>query len=65
MRKKVNEYSALEAIEKVEKKKVSIPAIIFKPFVELIKYFISRKGYKDRIYRFLISLLHALTIFQV
>jgi len=62
---KVNEYSTLEALEKAEKKNVKILVIIFKPFLELIKYFISRKGYKDGINGFLISLLHSLTIFQV
>lgn len=62
---KANKYSSLEALEKHKTKKVSVFSILFKPLFELYQHFIARKGYKDGVYGFLVSLIHALTKLMV
>jgi glycosyltransferase involved in cell wall biosynthesis len=58
---KSNEYSTLEVLEKYKVKKINVITIIFKPVFELYQHFIARKGFKDGIYGFLVSIMHALT----
>ncbi len=61
---KVNEYSGLFAKEKYETKKVGFASLAIKPIIALYQHFIARKGYKDGIYGFLVTLMHATTKLQ-
>ena len=62
---KINQYSTLEAEEKYKKKKVSGTSIFFKPFIGFIQHFIFRKGYVDGVHGLMVSLMHAITKWQV
>jgi len=62
---KENQYSSLLAEEKVGTKNVGFTSFTIKPFIALYQHFIARKGYKDGVYGFLISLLHAISQLQV
>lgn len=58
---KANEYSSLEAEEKFNKKKVKAVDIILHPVAAFLNHFISRKGYRDGMYGFMVSVIHAIT----
>lgn len=62
---KINNYSTLEAEEKYKKKKVSGKSIFFKPFIGFIQHFFFRKGYLDGVHGLMVSLMHAITKWQV
>jgi glycosyltransferase involved in cell wall biosynthesis len=63
---KINEYSTLEAREKVNsKKKVKIHTIILHTLSAFLKEFISQKGYKDGIYGFVVSMFSGITTLMV
>ena len=62
---KINNYSTLEAIEKVDKKKVNIFTIIFSPSFYFLHHFIIRKGFLDGLHGVIISYLHMMTKLQV
>lgn len=59
--KKINEYSSLQAEEKINDKKVKPHHLIIHPFAAFLNHFISRKGYKDGIYGLMVSLVHMMT----
>jgi hypothetical protein len=61
---KTNQYSSLFAKEKYKSRNVGFTALVFKPFLALYQHFIARKGYKDGIYGFLVSLIHSITKLQ-
>ncbi len=58
---KINQYSTLEAEEKVNKKKAKPHQILTHPIAAFLNHFISRGGYKDGVYGLMISLIHAMT----
>jgi glycosyltransferase involved in cell wall biosynthesis len=62
---KINHYSTLEAIEKQNRKKVNCFTIVLTPVTAFIQHYILRKGFIDGIFGLLVSLMHALTKFQV
>lgn len=62
---KINNYSTLEAEEKYKKKRVRGASIFFKPFIGFVQHFIFRKGYMDGVYGLIVSLMHAITKWQV
>jgi len=61
---KANHYSTLLAKEKFKEKNVGFLSLVFKPFIALYQHFIARKGYKNGVYGFLVSLLHSITQLQ-
>jgi hypothetical protein len=61
---KTNGYSSLLSREKAGSKIVGFTSIAFEPFIALYQHFVARKGYKDGVYGFLISLFHAITKLQ-
>lgn len=61
---KINYYSSLEALEKLEKgKKISKAGVFTHAISAFIRLFISRKGYKDRSGGFFISFSYAMVNF--
>lgn len=62
---KINDYTDLEAAEKASVKNVTIISIAVKPFIGFLQHFFARRGFKDGIYGFFVSVLHAITILQV
>jgi glycosyltransferase involved in cell wall biosynthesis len=63
---KSNRYSSLEARNRIDVGKDSgIVRLIIQPPISFYQYFVARKGFKDGVYGFLISLLHALTKLMV
>jgi glycosyltransferase involved in cell wall biosynthesis len=61
---KTNEYSSLLSREKAGSKIVGFTSLAFEPIIALYQHFIARKGYKDGVYGFLVSLFHAITKLQ-
>lgn len=59
--KKINEYSSLEAYERVNKKKIRPWDLVLHPIAAFLNHFISRKGYKDGVYGLMVSLVHMIT----
>ncbi|MCX7798616.1 MAG: glycosyltransferase family 2 protein [Melioribacter sp.] len=59
--RKINEYSTLQAEEKIKEKKVKPYDLILHPISAFLNHFISRKGYKDGIYGLMVSLVHMIT----
>jgi glycosyltransferase involved in cell wall biosynthesis len=63
---KINNYSTLQAAEKLGKtKRVKIHTIILHAFSAFLKDFISLKGYRDGIYGFVISMFSGITTLLV
>lgn len=62
---KINNYSSLEAIEKVDRKTVNIFSLLFSPPVYFLHHFILRKGFIDGIHGVIISYMHMITKVQV
>lgn len=58
---KINLYSSLDAEERVNEKDIKWFNLVLNPTAAFLNHFISRKGYKDGIYGFMISALHAIT----
>lgn len=58
---KVNNYTSLNAEERVDGKKVKAHHLILNPLAAFLNHFISRKGYKDGIYGLMVSLIHSMT----
>lgn len=59
--KKINEYSSLQAEEKVNSRRIKPCDIVLHPIAAFLNHFISRKGYKDGIYGLMVSLVHMMT----
>lgn len=59
--KKINEYSTLEAEEKVDRIKANGFHLVFVPLAEFIKFFILKKGFLDGVYGLMVSVIHAMT----
>jgi len=62
---KINNYSSLEANEKVDKKSVNIFTLLFSPPIHFLHHLIIRKGFLDGIYGVIISYMHMITKLQV
>jgi glycosyltransferase involved in cell wall biosynthesis len=62
---KINNYSTLEANEKVGKKTVNLFTLLFSPPFYFLHHLIIRKGFLDGIYGVIISYMHMLTKLQV
>jgi len=62
---KINNYSTLEANEKVDKKSVNILTLLFSPPIYFLHHLIIRKGFLDGIYGVIISYMHMITKLQV
>jgi glycosyltransferase involved in cell wall biosynthesis len=62
---KINNYSSLEAKEKVNKKTVNVFTLILKPPIYFLHHFIIRKGFLDGYRGIIISYLHMITKLQV
>jgi glycosyltransferase involved in cell wall biosynthesis len=58
---KVNNYTSLNAEERIDGKKVKARHLILNPLAAFLNHFISRKGYKDGIYGLMVSLVHSIT----
>jgi glycosyltransferase involved in cell wall biosynthesis len=58
---KVNNYTSLNAEERIDGKKVKAHHLILNPLAAFLNHFISRKGYKDGIYGLMVSLVHSIT----
>ncbi len=63
---KVNRFSTLEAQTRYrDGKKHRLGRLLLQPPISFYQYFIARKGFKDGVHGFLVSLLHALTKLMV
>ena len=62
---KINEYSTLEANEKVDRKKITRFRVVFYPSWAFLQHYFVRKGYKDGKHGLMVSLMHAMTKLQV
>ncbi len=62
---KINEYSTLEANEKVTRKNVTGFRVVFFPVWAFLQHYFVRKGYKDGKHGLMVSLMHAMTKLQV
>lgn len=62
---KANEYSALEAAEKVGKKHVNALLVVLHPLYEFFSSFILKQGFRDGVYGLMVCLIHAMTDAQV
>ncbi|MGD8779432.1 MAG: glycosyltransferase family 2 protein [Ignavibacteria bacterium] len=62
---KINDYSTLEAVEKVHRKKVNGFTIIFNPLVAFLQHYFIRKGFLDGVHGLMVSINHAMTKLQV
>jgi len=62
---KINEYSTLEAVEKVHRKKVNGFTILFNPLVAFLQHYFIRKGFLDGVHGLMVSINHAMTKLQV
>lgn len=62
---KINNYSTLEANEKVDKKSVNIFTLLISPPFYFFHHLIIRKGFLDGIYGVIISYMHMMTKLQV
>lgn len=63
--KKINNYSTLEANEKVNKKSVNVFTLLVSPPIYFLHHLIIRKGFLDGIYGVIISYMHMITKLQV
>lgn len=62
---KINNYSTLEANEKVDKKTVNIFTVLISPAFYFLHHFIIRKGFLDGVHGIIISYMHMVTKIQV
>jgi len=62
---KINNYSTLEANEKLDKKSVNIFTLLLSPPIYFLHHLIIRKGFLDGIYGVIISYMHMITKLQV
>lgn len=62
---KINEYSTLEASEKLVRKKINSFTIVFYPVIAFLQHYFIRKGIRDGKHGLIISLMHAMTKLQV
>lgn len=62
---KINNYSTLEANEKVDKKTVNVFTVLMSPPIYFLHHLIVRKGFVDGIYGVIISYMHMMTKLQV
>lgn len=62
---KINNYSTLEANEKVDKKSVNVFSLLISPPIYFLHHLIVRKGFLDGIYGVIISYMHMMTKLQV
>jgi glycosyltransferase involved in cell wall biosynthesis len=63
---KTNRYSVLNAKVKYGNgKRYGLGRIIFQPMIAFYHFYFARKGFRDGVFGFLVSLLHSLTILQV
>jgi hypothetical protein len=63
---KSSRYSVLNSKVKYDNgKRYGLGRIIFQPLIAFYHFYIARKGFKDGVYGFLISLLHSFTNLQV
>lgn len=58
---KVNNYTSLNAEERIHGKKIKALNFVLNPLAAFLNHFISRKGYKDGIYGLMVSLIHSIT----
>ncbi len=62
---KINDYSTLEAAEKVHRKKVNGFTIILNPLAAFLQHYFIRKGFLDGVHGLMVSINHAMTKLQV
>ncbi|MBK7629744.1 MAG: glycosyltransferase family 2 protein [Ignavibacteriales bacterium] len=62
---KINNYSTLEANEKVDKKTVNLFTLLISPAFYFLHHFIIRRGFLDGIHGIIISYMHMVTKLQV
>jgi glycosyltransferase involved in cell wall biosynthesis len=58
---KGREYAALEAAEKVGKKRVSALVVVLHPFIEFFSSFFLKQGFRDGAYGLMVCMIHAMT----
>ncbi len=63
--KKIEEYSTLEAEEKVNRIRMNGPKMFFKPLWAFIQHFVMRRGFTDGAHGLMVSIIHAMTKTQV
>ena len=56
---KINEYTSLEAIEYAASRKSSGSAVVLHPLSAFLRYYVSRRGYRDGVHGLVLSLLNA------
>ena len=59
--KKINIYSSLQAEEKINKRKVTLLFLLFRPYVYCIQQFILKKGFLDGIYGLMVTFFDVIT----
>ena len=59
--KKINIYSSLQAEEKINKRKVTLLFLLFRPYVSFIQQFILKKGFLDGIYGLMVTFFDVIT----
>jgi glycosyltransferase involved in cell wall biosynthesis len=62
---KINNYSTLEAIEKVDRKTVNLFTVLISPAFYFLHHFIIKKGFIDGVSGVMISFMHMMTKLQV
>jgi (heptosyl)LPS beta-1,4-glucosyltransferase len=63
--KKIEEYSTLEAEEKVNRIRMTGSKMVFKSFWAFIQHFVMRRGFTDGVRGLMVSIIHAMTKIQV
>ena len=58
---KGREYAALEAAEKVGKRRVSALLVVLHPVVEFFSSFFLKQGFRDGVYGLMVCMIHAMT----
>lgn len=58
---KINEYSTLQAIEKVRRKKVGFKEIYFNNIIAFYKHFIFKRGFLDGVHGLMVSMFDLIT----
>jgi glycosyltransferase involved in cell wall biosynthesis len=61
---KGREYAALEAAEKVEKKRVNALLVLLHPLFEFFSSFFLKQGFRDGAYGLMVCMIHAMTDMQ-
>ena len=58
---KINEYSTLEAQEKVELKRISFLDLLFHPLTAFLHSYFIKQGFRDGVHGLMVSSVHAIT----